>query len=111
MRKMLIKFVAQSLITLALLASPSISSAESMTGVIVSRSGVPVAGLTVQLAHPTIGRSVPVITDSYGQFKFINVPATNDSYYLEVYWGRDLVYSQRVVIQGDFILDEPIRLP
>jgi carboxypeptidase family protein len=111
MRKILIRFVAQSLIMLALLASPPVSSAESMTGTIVSRSGVPVAGLTVQLAHPTIGRSIPAITDSYGQFKFINVPATNDAYYLEVYWGLDLVYSQRVVIRGNFILDEPIRLP
>ena len=58
--------------------------------------GIP--GLTVYLVHPIIGRSYPSITNEYGYFSFSNVPLRNDYYYVEIYWGNTLIYSNYTLI-------------
>ncbi len=95
-------------VTLSLLFS-HIASADSLQGKVVNEMNRGVPGLTVSLVHLKIGRSSPVITDSSGHFSFPNVPPQPDVYYLEVYWGRDLLYSKPVKIQGNMTYD-PIML-
>ncbi len=75
--------------------------ANSLQGLIVTESDKGIPGLTISLAHPTAGRSSPSITDSSGHYSFPNVPPRPDPYYLEVYWGKELLYRQSMVIEGD----------
>ena len=111
MSKVIVIPLACFLVILVALIYPPKASAESLEGTIVSRSGVPVAGLTVQIVHPVFGRRVDAITDSSGRFRFIQIPETDLPYSLEVYWGSDLVYWQPASIQGDAVIIQPIRLP
>ena len=89
-----------------LLASPV--QAESLQGKVQTHDGTPVAGLTVYLVHPSLGRSTPILTASDGTFVFLNVPSIADDFYLEIYWGRDLIYWQRVPVHGAYVLPSPI---
>ena len=57
-------------------------------------------GVTVSLVHPSIGRSASSITDQYGRFGIFNVPIAGDPYFLEAYWGQQLIYRTAVVVQG-----------
>src|SRR5436309_15115653 len=75
--------------------------ADSIQGVVVNESGRGIPGLTVSLAHPVAGRSLPSITDSSGHYSFPNVPHRDDAYYLEVRWGKDLLYRTDIRIQGN----------
>jgi hypothetical protein len=61
----------------------------------------PIPALTVYLVHPSVGRSQPRITDSHGYFAFESVPSVPDAYYLEVYWGKTLMYRQSVRVDAD----------
>jgi hypothetical protein len=94
------------LIACILLGSPlaAVPAAAQTTGTLVgtikSARSVPVAGLEVYLVHPQIGRSRPAYTDAHGQFRLSSVPDINDLYFLEVYWDDDLVYWDRVRVQG-----------
>ena len=83
--------------------------ADSLQGVVVNESGKGIPGLTVSLAHPVVGRSLPSITDSSGQYSFPNVPHRGDDYYLEVYWGKDLLYRTNIKIQENMTAPQ-IRL-
>jgi hypothetical protein len=56
--------------------------------------------ITVYLVHPTMGRSQPRLTDQNGYFCFDDVPRVADSYYLEVYWGKTLMYRQSARVDG-----------
>lgn len=73
----------------------------SLTGAVVNQQDHPIPGLTVYLVHPEAGRSSPSITDSSGRFYFYNVPLRKDLYYIEIYWGRDLIYRQSIPIRGN----------
>jgi len=81
--------------------------ADSLRGFIVNESGTPIPGLTVSIARPDF-RSQPSITDSSGHYFFANVPSPGN-WYLEVYWGKDLVYRKDTVIKGDST-EPPIKL-
>lgn len=92
--------VAIAVISLILTAQNADAQVPIRGIVIDSRTQRPVPGLTVSLVHPRLGRSVPAFTDSYGQFFFRAIPIHPEPYYLEVYWGRDLIYRKTVAVQG-----------
>lgn len=89
-----------------LLFTYQISRADSLQGIVVDESGKGIPGLTVSLARPG-SRSKPSITDSLGHYSFPNIPA--ESYYIEIYWGTDLLYRKSISIQGSQTA-EPIKL-
>ncbi len=70
-----------------------------------AQGGAPIPGLLVSLVHPQLGRSAPVYTDNFGNFSMGNIPISNIPYYLEVYWGRNLIYRTSFPVYG------PMRLP
>lgn len=84
--------------------------AETLGGVVVRPNNTPVPGLTVSLVNPAVGRSYPSISDPYGRFFFSNVPLVNSSFYIEIYWGYQLLYRNTVTIRGNMQLP-PIVLP
>jgi Carboxypeptidase regulatory-like domain len=81
--------------------------ADSLRGAVLNESGMGIPGLTVSLASPDF-RGSPSITDSSGYYFIPNVPPRTD-YYLEVYWGRELLYRKSIVIRGDST-GPPIKL-
>jgi hypothetical protein len=62
-----------------------------------NRNG-PVPGVTVYLIHQQLGRSAPAITDAGGRFGWVAIPVRPDPYFLEVYWGQNLVLRQQVAV-------------
>jgi hypothetical protein len=76
-------------------------SAESLEGYVFNELNRPVPGLTVSIVNAQAGRSAPSVTDSTGHYYFPNVPISG-LYYLEVYWGRDLLYRTSIQIHGNF---------
>src|SRR5687767_835791 len=75
-------------------------------GVILdNRTGMGAPGLTASLIHPQLGRSAPTLTDAGGHFEWSAIPVRSEPYYLEIYWGSNLIYRQQVLVQG------PVRLP
>ena len=78
----------------------------SVEGIVLdNRTGLGAPGLTASLIHPQLGRSAPSLTDADGHFEWAAVPVQPDPYYLEIYWGPNLIYRQQVLVQG------PVRLP
>ncbi|RJG47746.1 carboxypeptidase-like regulatory domain-containing protein [Motilimonas pumila] len=73
-------------------------------------NGRAIAGLTVFLLHPEIGRSRPAITDPYGTFIFYAIPLMPSPYYLEVYWGQQLIYRDTLAVQQYRVLLPPLQL-
>ncbi len=73
----------------------------AVTGTILNRGNQPIPGLNVYLVHPKEGRSSPRRTDNWGRFSFLDVPIRSDPYYLEVYWGKDLMYRNTVIVDRD----------
>jgi len=71
----------------------------AVTGVVVDRQERPAPGLAVFLVGPQ-GRSAPRTTDRYGKFLFTDVPS-GQGYFIEVYWGRDLMYRKPIAVQAD----------
>jgi hypothetical protein len=75
-------------------------------GVILdNRTGIGAPGLTASLIHSQLGRSAPTLTDADGHFGWSAIPVRSEPYYLEIYWGKNLIYRQQVLVQG------PVRLP
>lgn len=66
----------------------------------LAQGNSPAPGLLVSLVHPQFGRSAPVFTDNYGNFVMANVPMSPVPYYIEVYWGQNLIYRNLVIIGG-----------
>jgi hypothetical protein len=93
--------ISTILVGAMLLLVYQIACADSLQGVVVNESGKGIPGLTVSLAHPVGGRSSPSITDSSGHYSFSDVPHRDDAYYLEVRWGKDLLYRTNMVIRGN----------
>jgi len=73
--------------------------AATASGVVVDQHGHPVAGVTVYLIHPTVGRSLPRTTGQDGAFVFETLPSVPDTYVLEIYWGRTLLYQKSYMIK------------
>jgi hypothetical protein len=73
--------------------------------VLDNRTGLGAPGLTASLIHPQLGRSAPSLTDAAGHFEWGAIPVQPEPYYLEIYWGSNLIYRQQVVVQG------PVKLP
>jgi hypothetical protein len=70
-------------------------------GFVFSQSqGRPVGGITISLVHPQMGRSSPAFSASNGYFFFANVPPSNTQYYIEAYWGMQLLYRGMIMYQG-----------
>jgi hypothetical protein len=88
---------------LPLFAAPA-ASAQSTSGMldgyVRDQQLQPLPALTAYLVHPTKGRSQPVFTSSTGYFAFRDVPPAPDPYYIELYWGRNLLYRVSVSVDG-----------
>ena len=84
--------------------------ADTLEGVVQAADGTPIAGLTTYLVHPTIGRSSAVITNALGGFLFRNVPHIEEPYFLEIYWGSQLIYRARQYVGPYTALPSPIVL-
>ena len=75
-------------------------------GTLVARSNsTPAPGLTVFLIHPVLGRSAPSYSDAYGRFGWRAIPVRPEPYYIEVYWGKNLIFRQSVRVAG------PLAMP
>ncbi len=72
---------------------------------IARNTSTPAPGLTVFLIHPVLGRSAPSFSDVYGRFGWMAIPVRPEPYYVEVYWGKNLIYRQAVRING------PLAMP
>jgi hypothetical protein len=85
---------------------PVLGPSVPVQGLIVSQvNNAPVPGLTVFLVHEILGRSTPAFTDVYGRFGWSMIPIRPEPYFLEVYWGENLIYRQPIQVSG------PIALP
>ena len=71
----------------------------AVSGLVVDRQERPAPGLAVFLVCQQ-GKNGPSITDRYGHFLFTNIPS-GQSYFIEVYWGRDLMYRQPIRVNAD----------
>ena len=69
------------------------------------KNDIPIPGLIVSLVHPQLGRSQPTYTNKYGNFKMSNIPLNETPYYLEAYWGKRLIFRDKILVQG------PLKLP
>jgi hypothetical protein len=70
-------------------------------GQVLSRSsGAPVPGVSAYLVHRTLGRSALSYTDAYGRFGWSAIPAQAEPYYVEIYWGQNLIYRQPATIRS-----------
>jgi hypothetical protein len=76
-------------------------------GQVVSQTRGPLSGITVSLVHPTLGRSTPVFSQSNGYYFFASVPS-GQTYYIEAYWGSNLLYRGTVNYLGGSI---PYNIP
>jgi carboxypeptidase family protein len=76
-------------------------------GQVISQSRGPVAGITVSLVHPTLGRSTPVFSQPNGYYFFSNVPV-GQTYYVEAYWGNTLLFRGTVSYGGGSV---PYNIP
>lgn len=77
--------------------------------IIANATGVPAPGLTIYLIHPVLGRSAPSFSDGYGRFGWMAIPVRPEPYYIEVYWGPNLVYRQPIYVAGPLMIP-PIYL-
>ena len=88
---------------------PMISFAETLSGQVVDKQGIPVPGMEVKLFHPEQGASRPRYTNQKGVFNFDYVPPVQGSYDIELYWMGQLVFRKSIAVKGDVELD-PIHL-
>ena len=80
-------------------------------GQLISRNNnYPAPGLTVSLIHPELGRSAPAISDSNGIFIFYGIPIMQTQYFLEVYWGSQLIFRDPIWVKDYRISLPPIYI-
>jgi hypothetical protein len=72
----------------------------AISGFVTSMQRGPVAGVTVSLVHPVVGRSSPSFTGPTGGYFFTNVPARPEPYFIEAYWGNQLLFRSQLNYQG-----------
>ncbi len=83
---------------------PAAAQGGTVSGAVLNSRQAPIPGLTVYLVHNVVGRSSPGYTNPQGQFSFRSVPLRNDPYYLEIYWGKQLMYRKPVFVRGNVTL-------
>ena len=66
-----------------------------VTGAISNRAGKPLPGCTVFVVSGDY-RTAPSITGTLGTFEIEVSVETNSPYYLEIYWGQELMYRKRL---------------
>jgi hypothetical protein len=88
------------LLAALMLSAITASFSETLQGQVVRANGWPVPGCIVSLVSPVAGRSSPSVTDAYGRYFFSNVPLIPSPYYLEVYWGTEVLYRSTLMVQG-----------
>lgn len=93
-----------------LLAAPQAQAQTRLAGTVLNAQQRPIPGLTVSLVHPQVGRSNPVFTDTSGRFTFYRVPDAPPPWYLEIYWGRDLLYRRAIAVRSPVLELPPIVL-
>jgi hypothetical protein len=72
----------------------------SVYGTVTNAFGQPVPGITVSLFHPQFGRSFPAYTDGFGRYTMYAVPVHPTPYYIEAYWGNQLIYRAPISVAG-----------
>jgi len=70
----------------------------------------PAPGLIVSLAHPYLGRSAPASSDEFGRFTLIGIPIDREPYFIEVYWGQELMYRDTIYVTKPDVFLPPIYL-
>jgi hypothetical protein len=101
-RLQLLLFLLSILLQFTLIPLPAAAQAGSVQGGFCSQAqgNSPAPGLLVSLVHPQFGRSAPVFTDNYGNFFMANIPMSPVPYYIEVYWGSNLIYRSMILVGG-----------
>jgi len=92
-----------ALLTVWLLAfteAPAQIPTPPIYGVVISGQRGPVGGVTVSLVHPVIGRSAPSFSAPNGAYFFGNVPPQAQPFYIEAYWGNQLLFRGQLSYQG-----------
>jgi hypothetical protein len=74
--------------------------APPISGLVVSQQRGPVGGVTVSLVHPVVGRSAPSFSASNGAYFFTNVTPQPQPYFIEAYWGNQLLFRGQILYQG-----------
>ena len=110
MRRALFIAVIASLICCSLGIADGQMMPTAYVGGYVVRGGQAMPGVTVSLVHPRVGRSSPSYTDVYGHYSFTNVPLQPDPYYLEVYWGTQLLFRNTILVTMQQVNLPPIVL-
>jgi hypothetical protein len=109
--KSIVLFVALAALLCAGPAATQVAPTALVEGYVIRGYNQPVPGLTVSMAHPFIGRSSPSITNPTGYYYFVNVPMRTDPYYIEVYWGTQLLFRNTVTVTGPRVTLPNIVLP
>jgi hypothetical protein len=87
------------IVVLCVAATAQKAQGAALNGMVVDRQQRPVPGLSVVLVMQK-GERAPGKTDKNGRFLIPNVPPGR-GYFVEVYWGKDLMYRQPVNVAGD----------
>ena len=80
--------------------TPMYAQRPPIFGQVISLQRGLIAGVTVSLVHPVAGRSQPATSGQNGFYSFGNVPPQATPYFLEAYWGNQLLFRQQVLYQG-----------
>jgi len=94
-----------------LLAIPTSTMAQGVQvyGTVTNSAGKPVPGVAVSLIHPVYGRSRPSYTDQFGRYAVAGVPPNPAPYFVEIYWGQQLIYRQQVTVSGPMQWNATVR--
>lgn len=110
-RQILPRFIIACFFTLQSTVAFAGGGGAEVNGQIFTQStNKPAPGLTVILAHPDLGRSVPTTTDNRGTFELYDIPKRTTPYFLEVYWGKRLIHRDTINVRRDYVRIDPLRL-
>jgi hypothetical protein len=102
----LLLFAAAVLLTFS---TSTIGQGVQVYGVVTNSAGRPVPGVAVSLIHPVNGRSRPSYTDQFGRYAIAGVPPHPAPYFVEIYWGQQLIYRQQVIVNGPMQWNATVR--
>jgi hypothetical protein len=109
-RRQFLIVVSGGLVSLAVSTACAQPATVPVQGQVLSRSsGGPVPGVSVVLVHQQLGRSALSYTNNLGHFGWSAIPIRPEPYFLEIYWGQQLIYRQPVTVKSPTTLP-PIRL-
>ncbi len=83
---------------LMLLAQSAWAQGVSIHGTVTNASGQAVPGIMVSLWHPVFRRSAPAYSDGWGRYVIFGVPPHPAPYYIEAYWGDQLIYRAPIQV-------------